>query len=360
MAAVAETDGYNWGYDPLHYTVPEGGYAVDPVGAARTTEFRRMVAGVNDAGLRVVMDVVYNHTSAAGTDPKSVLDQIVPGYYHRLLEDGTVANSTCCANTAPEHAMMGKLVVDSLVTWARQYKVDGFRFDLMGHHPKANILAVRAALDRLTVARDGVDGRSILLYGEGWNFGEVANDARFVQATQANMAGTGIGTFNDRLRDAVRGGGPFDANPRVQGFASGLYTDPNGDEVNGSPAEQKARLLHAHDLIKVGLTGNLRGYRFTDTAGRAGHRGAGGLQRLPGRLHRRAGGGRHLRRRARQRDPVRRVGVQTAAGHHGGRPLPDAGAGAGHRGAGTGHRVRHRRHRTAAVEVAGPQLVQLR
>ncbi|WP_320066906.1 pullulanase-type alpha-1,6-glucosidase [Micromonospora sp. RTGN7] len=268
VAAVAESDGYNWGYDPLHYTVPEGGYAVDPAGAKRTTEFRQMVAGVNDAGLRVVMDVVYNHTSAAGTDAKSVLDQVVPGYYHRLLDDGAVANSTCCANTAPEHAMMGKLVVDSLVTWAKQYKVDGFRFDLMGHHPKANILAVRAALDRLTVARDGVDGRKILLYGEGWNFGEVADDARFVQATQANMAGTGIGTFNDRLRDAVRGGGPFDGNPRVQGFASGLFTDPNGDAVNGSAAEQKARLLHAHDQIKVGLTGNLRGYRFTDSSGR--------------------------------------------------------------------------------------------
>ncbi|MDG4782602.1 pullulanase-type alpha-1,6-glucosidase [Micromonospora sp. WMMD961] len=268
VAAVADTDGYNWGYDPLHYTVPEGGYAVDPAGAARTTEFRRMVAGVNDAGLRVVMDVVYNHTSAAGTDARSVLDQVVPGYYHRLLDDGSVANSTCCANTAPEHAMMGKLVVDSLVTWARQYKVDGFRFDLMGHHPKANILAVRRALDRLTVARDGVDGKAIMLYGEGWNFGEVAGDARFVQATQANMAGTGVGTFNDRLRDAVRGGGPFDSNPGAQGFASGLYTDPNGDEVNGSPAEQKARLLRAHDLIKVGLVGNLRGYRFTDTTGR--------------------------------------------------------------------------------------------
>ncbi|MEG3633956.1 pullulanase-type alpha-1,6-glucosidase [Micromonospora palythoicola] len=268
VAAVKETDGYNWGYDPLHYTVPEGGYAVDPEGARRTTEFRQMVAGVNDAGLRVVMDVVYNHTSAAGTDPKSVLDQIVPGYYHRLLDDGTVATSTCCANTAPEHAMMGKLVVDSLVTWAKAYKVDGFRFDLMGHHPKANILAVRKALDRLTVARDGVDGKNILLYGEGWNFGEVADDARFVQATQANMAGTGIGTFNDRLRDAVRGGGPFDDNPRRQGFASGLFTDPNGDPVNGSTAEQRARLLLQHDLVKVGLTGNLRGYRFVDSAGR--------------------------------------------------------------------------------------------
>ncbi|MFU8876389.1 pullulanase-type alpha-1,6-glucosidase [Micromonospora sp. SL4-19] len=268
VSAVADSDGYNWGYDPLHYTVPEGGYAVDPAGARRTTEYRQMVAGINHAGLRVVMDVVYNHTSAAGTDARSVLDQVVPGYYQRLLEDGTVANSTCCANTAPEHAMMGKLVVDSVVTWARQYKVDGFRFDLMGHHPKANLLAVRAALDKLTVAKDGVDGKRILLYGEGWNFGEVANDARFVQATQANMAGTGIGTFNDRLRDAVRGGGPFDDNPRIQGFASGLYTDPNGDGVNGSAAEQKARLLHQQDLIKVGLAGNLRGYRFTDSSGR--------------------------------------------------------------------------------------------
>ncbi|GIJ30661.1 1,4-alpha-glucan branching enzyme [Micromonospora qiuiae] len=268
VAAVRESDGYNWGYDPLHYTVPEGGYAVDPEGARRTTEFRQMVAGVNAAGLRVVLDVVYNHTSAAGTDPRSVLDQIVPGYYHRLLDDGAVATSTCCANTAPEHAMMGKLVVDSLVTWAKAYKVDGFRFDLMGHHPKANILAVRKALDQLSVARDGVDGKNILLYGEGWNFGEVADDARFVQATQANMAGTGIGTFNDRLRDAVRGGGPFDDNPRRQGFASGLFTDPNGDPVNGSTAEQRARLLHQHDLIKVGLAGNLRGYRFTDSSGR--------------------------------------------------------------------------------------------
>nr|MDT0659640.1 pullulanase-type alpha-1,6-glucosidase [Micromonospora sp. DSM 115978] len=267
VAEAADTDGYNWGYDPLHYTVPEGGYATDPQGAARTEEFRRMVAGVNDAGLRVVLDVVYNHTSAAGADPKSVLDRIVPGYYHRLLDDGTVANSTCCANTAPEHTMMGKLVVDSIVTWATAYKVDGFRFDLMGHHPKANILAVRQALDRLTIARDGVDGTSILLYGEGWDFGEVAGDARFVQATQANLAGTGIGTFNDRLRDAVRGGGPFDANPRQQGFASGLFTDPNGDPINGTLAEQRAKLLHQHDQIKVGLTGNLAGYRFRASTG---------------------------------------------------------------------------------------------
>lgn len=268
VARTAAKDAYNWGYDPLHYTVPEGSYASDPEGTRRTVEFRRMVQSLNGTGLRTVMDVVYNHTVASGQADKSVLDKIVPGYYQRLLADGSVATSTCCANTAPENAMMGKLVVDSVVTWAREYKVDGFRFDLMGHHPKANILAVRKALDALTVAKDGVDGKKIILYGEGWNFGEIADDARFVQATQKNMAGTGIATFSDRARDAVRGGGPFDEDPGVQGFASGLYTDPNSSTANGTPAEQKARLLHYQDLIKVGLTGNLADYTFTDTSGR--------------------------------------------------------------------------------------------
>ncbi|AKN68928.1 sulfonate ABC transporter ATP-binding protein [Streptomyces sp. PBH53] len=268
VAKTAAKDAYNWGYDPYHYTVPEGSYATDPDGTARTVQFRKMVQALNQDGLRVVMDVVYNHTAASGQADTSVLDRIVPGYYQRLLADGSVADSTCCANTAPEHAMMGKLVVDSLVTWAKQYKVDGFRFDLMGHHPKANILAVRKALDALTVEKDGVDGKKIILYGEGWNFGEVADDARFVQATQANMAGTGIATFSDRARDAVRGGGPFDEDPGVQGFASGLYTDPNTSTANGSKEEQKARLLHYQDLIKVGLTGNLAKFRFTDTAGK--------------------------------------------------------------------------------------------
>ncbi|WP_307663889.1 pullulanase-type alpha-1,6-glucosidase [Streptomyces sp. V1I1] len=268
IAKAAAKDAYNWGYDPLHYTVPEGSYASDPEGTRRTVEFRQMVQALNSSGLRTVMDVVYNHTVASGQAEKSVLDKIVPGYYQRLLADGTVATSTCCANTAPENAMMGKLVVDSIVTWAREYNVDGFRFDLMGHHPKANILAVRAALDELTPARDGVDGKKIILYGEGWNFGEIADDARFVQATQKNMAKTGVATFSDRARDAVRGGGPFDEDPGIQGFASGLYTDPNSSSSNGTEAQQKARLLHYQDLIKVGLTGNLAAYSFTDSSGR--------------------------------------------------------------------------------------------
>jgi pullulanase len=246
VMAVAGADGFNWGYDPLHYTAPEGSFAVEPDGATRILEFRRMVAALAGAGLRVVMDVVYNHTVAAGLLPFSVLDRVVPGYYHRLLADGTVAESTCCPNTATEHTMMGRLVVDSVVTGAREYRVDGFRFDLMGHHPRANILAARIALDHL-----GEHGKDIYLYGEGWNFGEVAYDARFAQATQVNMAGTGIGTFNDRLRDAVRGGGSF-GDPTVRGFATGL----------GSHTP-----LEVHDRIKVGLSGGLATYRFVTHSG---------------------------------------------------------------------------------------------
>ncbi|BAL86874.1 putative glycosyl hydrolase [Actinoplanes missouriensis 431] len=247
VMAVADTDGYNWGYDPWHWTTPEGGYATDPAGPARILELRSAVAALNAAGLRVVLDVVYNHTMGDGLDRFSVLDRIVPGYYHRLLADGSTAESTCCPNTATEHMMMSKLVIDSLVTWASSYKIDGFRFDLMGHHPRANILEARIALDRL-----GDHGRDICLYGEGWNFGEVAYDARFAQATQVNMAGTGVGTFNDRLRDAVRGGGSFGDDPGVRGFATGLGAD--------TP-------LWLHDQIKVGLSGALATYRFVTHTG---------------------------------------------------------------------------------------------
>lgn len=266
IGPLRDADGFNWGYDPLHYTVPEGSYATQPDGAARVLEFRRMVQALNNAGLRVVVDVVYNHTSASGQDPRSIFDRIVPGYYHRLDLRGNVANSTCCSNTASEHAMFGRLMVDSLVTWATAYKVDGFRFDLMGHHLRSNMLQVRDALQALTPAQNGVDGSQIYVYGEGWDFGEVAGNARGVNATQANMAGTGIGTFNDRIRDAVRGGGPFDSGQSLmrQGFMNGLYVAPNAFG-QGTPAEQRTRLLDLADQIRIGLTGNLRAYQFTNS-----------------------------------------------------------------------------------------------
>lgn len=266
VAAVASKDAFNWGYDPYHFSAPEGSYASTAAaadGGARVAEFRTMVGALHQDGLRVVLDEVFNHTAASGQDAKSVLDRVVPGYYHRLNATGAVETSTCCQNVATEHAMAEKLMVDSVVTWAKHYRVDGFRFDLMGHHSKANMLAVRAALDALTPDRDGVDGRSVVLYGEGWNFGEVAGNKLFEQATQGQLGGTHIGTFSDRLRDAVRGGGPFDEDPRTQGFGSGEATDPNGAPVN---ADAAARLKHDTDLVQLGLAGNLRTFSFRSQA----------------------------------------------------------------------------------------------
>jgi len=267
VRAVAAGDAFNWGYDPWHWTAPEGSYAVDAHGGARLAEFRSMVGALHADGLQVVLDQVFNHTAASGQDPKSVLDRVVPGYYHRLDATGRVETSTCCQNVATEHAMAEKMMVDSVVTWARDHKVDGFRFDLMGHHSRRTMQAVREALDRLTPRRDGVDGRRVYLYGEGWDFGEVAGNRLFEQATQGQLGGTGTGTFSDRLRDAVRGGGPFDEDPRLQGFGSGAFTDPNGAAVNGTRDEQLARVQHQADLVRLGLAGNLRSYELLASDG---------------------------------------------------------------------------------------------
>ena len=201
----------------------------------------------------------------AGRIAKSVLDKVVPGYYYRLDTEGNVTTSTCCQNTATENRMMEKLMIDSVVTWAREYKVDGFRFDLMGHHMLSNMQAVRAALDALTLEKDGVDGKSIYIYGEGWDFGEVANNARGVNATQLNIGGTGIGVFNDRLRDGVRGGNPFD-DPRLQGFSTGLVLDPNAVEVR-TPEAQEEKLLDYTNWIKIGMAGNLSAYTIVKANG---------------------------------------------------------------------------------------------
>ncbi|MFT3875787.1 MAG: pullulanase-type alpha-1,6-glucosidase [Propioniciclava sp.] len=272
---AAARDGYNWGYDPWHYQVPEGSLCVRAADSARerVREVRAMVGALHGLGLRVVLDVVFNHTVSEGQATTSVLGRIVPGYYHRRDVSGAVALSTCCPNVATEHAMAQKLMVDSVVHWARHYRVDGFRFDLMGHHSRDNMLAVRAGLDALTVARDGVDGRAITLWGEGWDFGEVAGNARFVQATQGQLAGTQISTFADRLRDAVRGGAPFDEDPRVQGFVTGLAGEPNEAPVNGDADAQREQLLRDTDLIQVGLAGHLKDFSFTSAFTRRGARG---------------------------------------------------------------------------------------
>jgi len=198
-------DSFNWGYDPHHFNAPDGSYASNPEGSARILEMREMIMALHETGLRVALDVVYNHTNASGTSINSVFDKMVPGYYHRYNPvTGIIENSTCCDNTATEHRMMEKFMIDSLVMWAEHYKYDSFRFDLMGHIPKSSILAAREAVQ-------AVDADNYF-YGEGWDFGEVAGDRLFEQATQKNMAGTEVGTFNDQIREAVRGGALFSNN----------------------------------------------------------------------------------------------------------------------------------------------------
>ena len=250
-------DCFNWGYDPFHFSAPEGSYATNAAdGAVRIREFRQMVKSLHQAGLRVGMDVVYNHTSASGQQATSVLDRIVPGYYHRLNANGAVETSTCCANTATEHLMMGKLMIESVVTWAKHYKIDSFRFDLMAHQPRETMLRLKQAINAAV-------GRDIQLLGEGWNFGEVADGARFVQAAQLQLNGTGIGTFSDRARDAVRGGGPMDGGQTLswlQGYVNGLVYDRNEQ----APIEPTTDvLLRAADMVRVGLAGSIRDFVMT-------------------------------------------------------------------------------------------------
>ncbi len=255
VMAVAHRDCFNWGYDPFHFNAPEGSYASDAAdGATRIRELRAMVMALHAAGLRVGMDVVYNHTTASGQAPRSVLDRIVPGYYQRLDADGIVERSTCCDNTATEHTMMGKLMIDSAVLWARHYRMDSFRFDLMGHQPRTTMLALQQRVNQAA-------GRPIALLGEGWNFGEVADGARFVQAAQLPLAGTGIAPFSDRARDAIRGGGCCDSGTemiRAQGYLNGLHYAPNAAGTDATRED----LLRAADMVRVGLAGTLREVRM--------------------------------------------------------------------------------------------------
>lgn len=233
--AMRGLDGFNWGYDPQHFFAPEGSYATVPEGEARVRELRAMNQALHNIGLRVILDVVYNHTSSSGVNDNAVLDKVVPGYYHRYDPvSGAIEQSTCCENTATEHRMMAKLVTDSLVLLAKEYGYDGFRFDVMGHMPKQAILAARTAVQ-------AVDPDTYF-YGEGWNFGEVANNRLFEQATQANMAGSEVGTFNDRIREAVRGGALF-------------------------ATEAKDDYLRDQDTLRLSLAGNLQHYVLKDFNG---------------------------------------------------------------------------------------------
>lgn len=250
---IRDRDCYNWGYEPFHFNAVEGSYSTNPEdGAVRIRELREAVMALHRIGLRVGMDVVYNHTNASGLDPRSVLDRLVPGYYHRLDAKGKIERSTCCDNTATEHRMMGKLLVDSVAYWTRVYRIDSFRFDLMAHQPREVMEQAQAAAQ---VANRGVP---VQFLGEGWNFGEIADGKRFVQASQLSLNGSGIGTFSDRARDAVRGGSAGDSGADLVG---------NPGFIHQRLTAKDAIAWDYADWIRIGIAGSLRSFALADRNG---------------------------------------------------------------------------------------------
>ena len=199
---------YNWGYDPLNYNVPEGSYATDAYdGNVRIREFKKMVQTLHSNGLRVILDVVYNHTC----DTTANFNEFVPGYFYRHKADGSYSNGTGCGNeTASEKAMMRKYMVESVVYWAREYHIDGFRFDLMGVHDIETMNAISAALHAIDP--------TIFIYGEGWTAGDSPLPEQ-LRADKANVAKLDkIAVFSDDIRDGLRGGW---SDVKSKGFVSG-------------------------------------------------------------------------------------------------------------------------------------------
>ena len=205
-----EENHYNWGYDPLNYNVPDGSYSTDPYQpAVRVKEFKQMVQALHQAGIRVIMDVVYNHTF---NTIESNFERTAPGYFYRRKEDGSLANGSGCGNeTASERPMMRKFMIESVLYWINEYHIDGFRFDLMGIHDIETMNLLRQQLQQVDP--------SIFIYGEGWSAGSCAIDASRL-ATKAHIRQMpGIAAFSDELRDALRG--PFDHDDQGA-FLAGL------------------------------------------------------------------------------------------------------------------------------------------
>ena len=194
-------DQYNWGYDPVNYNCPEGSYSSNPKkGEVRIKECKQMIQALHNAGIGVIMDVVYNHTYT--TD--SWFQRTVPNYYYRMNRDGTFSNGSGCSNdTASEHLMFRKYMIDSVTYWASEYHIDGFRFDLMGLHDVTTMNSIRSALDNLYA--DG-SGKQILMYGEAWDMATNCDEGT-VMASQKNLKQMSdrIGAFDDTIRDAIKG-----------------------------------------------------------------------------------------------------------------------------------------------------------
>lgn len=194
-------DQYNWGYDPVNYNCPEGSYSTNPKkGEVRIKECKQMIQALHNAGIGVIMDVVYNHTYTSD----SWFQRTVPNYYYRMNNDGTFSNGSGCSNdTASEHLMFRKYMIDSVTYWASEYHIDGFRFDLMGLHDVTTMNSIRTALDNLYA--DG-SGSRILMYGEAWDMATNCDEGT-VLASQKNLKQLSdrIAAFDDTIRDAIKG-----------------------------------------------------------------------------------------------------------------------------------------------------------
>ncbi len=204
-----EANKYNWGYDPLNYNVPEGSYSTNPYdGNVRIKEFKQMVQTLHKNGLRVILDVVYNHTS----DIKgSNFSQFAPGYFYRQNADGSYANGTACGNeVASERAMVRKFMIESVVYWAKEYHLDGFRFDLMGVHDIETMNQISSTLHKIDP--------TIFIYGEGWTAGNtpLPEDQRAIKKNMAKL--NEVAAFGDDLRDGLKGGW---SDIKEKGFVSG-------------------------------------------------------------------------------------------------------------------------------------------
>ncbi len=255
-------DSFNWGYDPLNYNIPEGSYATDAYdGRVRINEFKQMVMALHKAGIGVVMDVVYNHTYATSGQ---ALNDTVPGYYHRTNEVGDFTNDSGCGNaTASERTMMRKYMVDSILYWATEYHIDGFRFDLMGIHDKVTMEKIRTKLDAL----DGGNGKKILMYGEPWSADGTyvpASYTKRVNATKTNISGVGEYTSNannDFIKHMYSDGGSSTCYVPRKDANGNVVKDSNNkdiyDEITVQPLSSlKERIAVFGDSGRDGLRGN--------------------------------------------------------------------------------------------------------
>ena len=209
---------YDWGYDPFLFNTPEGSYATHPEGTTRQREFKEMVQAFHSNNIGVIMDVVYNHTAATGTNPASIFDKVYPRYYYRVDEHGRYANGTGVGNEfASEKPMARKFIVDSIKYWMTEYHVDGFRFDLMGIEDRDTMQEVYREARKINP--------NVIIYGEGWQMEHVLPPDRMM--TQAYVAGTGIAAFNDGIRDNIKGDY---ADSKARGFVQGAAPQYGGME----------------------------------------------------------------------------------------------------------------------------------